>query len=254
MFKLLENDKSEIRERFVAFNKRFGGMILYHGSTKRLDSGTKLNFRFRDKSKDTALIINAVVNDHLVQEYGLPIRNLLYTTQDASVASGYGELCIVIPAGNYNLYYSDGVGDFTDHFGVSGNDFLEMVLEQTINDFYNNEDIKIDGNELSQLIDDNYQTINKISTARSMEELTSLTDNAVAVDPDDTKKLRHFLEIFTEDLLYNIETQIIENYEITEINNGDDVPDTSTEIMAYFPDGFYVIKPDDMELYMGGDT
>lgn len=244
MIKLLENDDDNVFELYKKFQKRFDDFTLYHGTTKKFNHGTKINFRFRDRSKDTGLIVNTIVNYRLTQEYGMPIRNLLYTTQDLKTAKDYGKAYIVVPVGeNYRLFYGEGVEDFTGHFGVSGLDFLEYVADM-LAEMHDQEESEITSDKIKELFGSNYTTLNKLSVSNSVSELQHIASNAIATEPNDTDMLREVLSEFVDLLISTIDSQIIENYDINEINDKDDIPSLRTEIMAYFPDGFYLLSPD----------
>lgn len=89
-------------------------ITLYRGLKKTPLLDTTIPFKFRESSKSTPPLINHHINERLTELYGLPIRNLLYTTNDYKQAKGYGDAYKVKPVGNnFKIYY--GVGGLRFH-------------------------------------------------------------------------------------------------------------------------------------------
>lgn len=125
--KQLYENKNDIYD--VIFNSKFFGINiepyirddsedltgypLYHGS-KKLSSEhifKVLPMQRRTLPKDSSLLIHNAVNKVSEQMLGVPIRNLVFATESKMVTSEYGEPYVMIPIGDYDLYYSTLVED-----------------------------------------------------------------------------------------------------------------------------------------------
>lgn len=203
---------------------------LYHSSDKKHEDGI-VQFRFREKPRDTLKVIHEIVNEVSNERFTLPIRNLFFTYKDASKTESYGDNTYrIYPLGdNYKLFYHPSISDFTDHATdflykrdfiyeyanpIFDNDYLEILLSVV---YYRSIRIAKD-------VDD----VKRIMTERFKRE-------------DYYDKLKPYI-----DEIYNLYINEIYNFaknyinEIIVTDNTDDI--SYQEIMVYSPDGFYVAQ------------
>lgn len=246
-FKLFENNEAEVMKAITSFRARFGDLQLFHGSPKNFPSGTKLDFRFRSTPKDTPTVVNALVNDALLKEYGLPIRNLLYTTQEYEIADGYGRIYVVIPTGNYRMFCVPDVQDFTAHFDMRT--FQDRTADRVIDNLaedYDDETMS----RIKDILSDNWRFFLVVEQAKSVEELRSIPRNYSVKNPKDRELFGDFALAYIEELQEMVDHHILDDYDVEEIISESDVPYNEIEIMCYFPDGFYLIHTDDFDDYL----
>lgn len=227
------------------FKKKFPDTILYHGNRNNFITGhfQKLT-KFREKSKDTPNFINYLINQHLIEDFGVPVRNLMYLTENPNIAEGYGYVYIVIPKGNYRMFYASGVDDFTVYIGYQ--DIMERIVRNVF-DIYEYSDKE-------QYIIKKAIEINHSEYFRSFEKASNEKEMNDAIK---------YIEYISEekDLVYRFHENILEEshnyvenlyndfYNVEEIKSSDDMPSDGEEIMAYFPNGFYLINEGDIEDY-----
>lgn len=94
-------------------NEDLIGNPLYHGSKKLTTDNTFkiIPLNRRKGPKDSAVFIHNSVNEKAVEVLGLPVRNLTFATTSLVTTQEYGEPYVMIPIGDYDLYYSTIVED-----------------------------------------------------------------------------------------------------------------------------------------------
>jgi len=223
------------------FQHKYPDFTLYHGTGGNVDPYTLNKFHFRKGSKDTPQIINAIANQILKQSYGLPIRDLFYATQDHNTADAYGVLKVVVPVGDYTLYYAEGVEDFTAQFNAE--DMPAFVADQIIDEIEELDD-DITSEELNDVVSKYNREIFKIEYCRSLDEVKQVKES-IKYETEHEKEIGDtFIELFISELYNTIETDISDDYNVHKIVGSEDIPPRETEIMCYMPDGFYLISPD----------
>lgn len=101
---------------------------LYHGTDRALGIAVKQPIQDRTKARDTSNFIHNMVNELSKEELGVEIRNKMFLTQSHSAAKQYGSgVYVVIPLGNYQLYYSNKIDDFYSS---------EILNEKTVTEIF----------------------------------------------------------------------------------------------------------------------
>lgn len=99
-------------------------IAIYHG-TKRVDQAiTEITQKERDLPLDTSDLVHDTVNKMANKKLGMNVRNGMFGTLNAQAASAYGKVTMLIPLGDYKIFYCPDIKDFTDQLQVAGhNDF-----------------------------------------------------------------------------------------------------------------------------------
>jgi hypothetical protein len=94
--------------------------FLYHGSPSSAMGDFKyLQFEERSEPKDTTVFIHNYVNSLAKKKHGVNVRNGMFVTTQFDNAKSYGAPYLIFPLGEYKIFYSKGVQDFTDEFSTA---------------------------------------------------------------------------------------------------------------------------------------
>ncbi|ASV44234.1 hypothetical protein PBI_SCTP2_219 [Salicola phage SCTP-2] len=123
---------------------------LYHNTTVDHGNISHFDIKNREKPRDSNKAIHDIANELSKQQFGIEIRNKLFTTLSEFQGVVYGKFkYIVYPIGSYQLYYSNTIDDFY------GDDFK---ISQ-----YKNIASKIHKYVYQSIINNNYEEIQSIS-------------------------------------------------------------------------------------------
>ena len=86
---------------------------MYRGVNAFISDGDLVPFKFRKKPKDTIVPFHNYVNSKSNEKLGVPVRNLVFATLSWREAQDYGEIFEVVPQGEFTIFYSTLVKDFT---------------------------------------------------------------------------------------------------------------------------------------------
>lgn len=118
----IKKDSKEM-DQDAAIRLAFSDKVILHGSPRsNIGEFKYISFKERDQPKDTSEFIHNYVNKLSKKMYGHRIRNGMFVTTKTKSASGYGSVYVIFPLGDYKIYYSHGVADFTDEFGAASHD------------------------------------------------------------------------------------------------------------------------------------
>lgn len=96
--------------------------FLYHGSpSSGMGAFEYLEFQERSEPKDTNIFIHNYVNNLSKKKYGVNVRNGMFVTTQVKISTSYGSPYLIFPLGEYKIFYSKGVQDFTDEFSTANN-------------------------------------------------------------------------------------------------------------------------------------
>jgi len=118
--------------------------FLYHGSpSSNLGELKYLEFQERDEPKDTNIFIHNYVNHLAKKKYGVNVRSGMFVTAQVRSAKSYGSPYLIFPLGEYKIFYSKGVMDFTDEYstanhGEFGAHFTSYMLGHLIGEMEEN--------------------------------------------------------------------------------------------------------------------
>lgn len=119
----------------LAWNSVYhGNSILYHGTSG--DGLQQYTFRYRTGSRDTNLYTHSLVNRLTQEKFGEPIRNLMFTSTSEIIANSYGTAMVMLPSGDYKLYFNKNVKDFTVHFKAASEQ-SDISEDSTVTYFMN---------------------------------------------------------------------------------------------------------------------
>lgn len=110
--------------------------FLFHGSDSIELKGNAivmLNSKERTSSQDTFPFVHQYLNKISEEKFGVKIRNLLFAYNSSVSTFQYGDTLCVFPIGDYQLFYSTSVVDFTISYGADRNGTGSMY---PIKDFY----------------------------------------------------------------------------------------------------------------------
>lgn len=97
--------------------------FLYHGSpSSAMEDFKYLQFEERSEPKDTNVFIHNYVNSLAKKKHGVNVRNGMFVTTQVKSAKSYGAPYLIFPLGEYKIFYSKGVQDFTDEFSTANHD------------------------------------------------------------------------------------------------------------------------------------
>jgi len=121
-------NQGDIIKKFVYDN------FLFHGTETLMGDIKYLEFRERTEPKDTNVFIHNYINNLSKKKYGVNVRNGMFVTTQVKSAKSYGSPYIIFPLGEYKIFYSLGVTDFTDGFsaashGEFGGHFTSYILD-----------------------------------------------------------------------------------------------------------------------------
>lgn len=181
-----------------------------------------INFKFRDKPRNTIPFIHDMVDQLTQAKFGLPLRSLFFCTPDPDHAATYGNLFEVYPQGNWRAFVSPEIADMTLDVGL-----MHYHIEARILREFEGEDkthvervikAKIDSRHLSQI--------------KSLDEFT---DVVAKIIPDDVVKDVP-LEEFKTSLVGDLHEYVDSIEELTN-TNAYDLLTEGAEVMLYSPDG-----------------
>ena len=78
---------------------------------------------------DTSIEIHKYVNMLSKKKFNVPIRNLIFADKSIVVASEYGNPYVLFPLGDYRLFYSEGVKDFTARYNTDTDVTFSIINE-----------------------------------------------------------------------------------------------------------------------------
>lgn len=118
--------------------------FLYHGSpSSAMEDFKYLEFQERSEPKDTNVFIHNYVNKLAKEKHGVNVRNGMFVTTQVKSAKSYGAPYLIFPLGEYKIFYSQGVLDFTDEFstanhGEFGAHFTSYIIGNLASDMEDN--------------------------------------------------------------------------------------------------------------------
>lgn len=258
----------------------FPSTYLYHGTSKSVyrNNIQFLNFRMREKSKDSIYFMHHAINKFSEKKFNLPIRNLLFVTQNSTIADDYGNTVIIVPKGkNYRLFANQHYTDITDELNLEPSPFISTNIRKVLwriarsphyfknwNMVYDFMDNKVELRDtVMQFFYDEDSTIKSRIYDKTYDQDTTLEDFAAEI----TKYIGEIaisnnLSSAKADLYYPIYEYaddlypiildalnkevdaIAKNYVdgVEEINSEAQLENEHTEIMLYAPDGFYMVS------------
>lgn len=247
--RFLSESYDEFKDAIAKFKKRFPKLDLHHGSRNRYETGQLLPFRLRGKPLDTPPIINYLINEHLKDDFGLPVRNLLYMSQLYDIADGYGIVYYIIPKGNnYRLFYADGTEDFSAEYGHPDTieTLTEIVFQNMEEDDYSREQTE----HITNIINRDYgKYYVDMYAATSRKDMIAAFETLTFENDEEKELFKEFHERMVDEIKFYVERIYTDEYVVEEIKTSADVPFPEYEIMGYFPDGFYVIREEDTDDY-----
>ena len=83
---------------------------------------------------DTNIEIHKYVNMLSSEKFGVPIRNLIFADKNIKTASEYGNPYVLFPLGDYRLFYSENVKDFTAHYNTDS-DMIFFIVNEVLLQF-----------------------------------------------------------------------------------------------------------------------
>lgn len=116
-------------------NEDLTGYPLYHGSKKLTKDHTfkAIPLNKRTGPKDSAPFVHHAVNEKAMEVLGVPLRSMTFATGSVVVTKEYGEPYVMIPIGEYNLYYSTVVEDlFSNSEDVMSSESREQFMTNKI--------------------------------------------------------------------------------------------------------------------------
>ena len=153
----LSKDRVRLFKISEAFKNPEG--VLFHGSEfGAFETGDIYNMKTRTKSRDSNELVHHVVNDMAEEKFDVKLRNLMFTIQSPSIASDYlntpYEMFIILPIGDYTLYFSREYPDFYVDYFREGYELRELnkKIGQTVSFLINDYEKQI--RELSGEYDD----------------------------------------------------------------------------------------------------
>lgn len=199
---------------------------LYHRSHDSSDR--LLNFKFRNKPTDTAILVHNVVNELCVKRFGIPVRSLFFTYMDVERT---GSKLRAIPLGdNVRYFYNPKVRDMTV-------DFVEATLTDDLIDFFFDVSVEFEINaDPHVLYDSYYKAINK---TQSIHDAIVMLEGDISPYFEDDRG-REFTEVVLGKFV-----KLIRGYVngLIEVTNIEKLPEgTDAEIMIYAPEDIYLWK------------
>ena len=117
--------KDIIVENTVVRNK------LFHGTSKTLEIGKSYPFKLRESPRDTDIKIHNLANNMAIEKFGVPIRNLLFSSINPDQSISYGNVYEIEPVDKSDkVYFNTNVGDFTLEFNI-GSYYIISQIQRT---------------------------------------------------------------------------------------------------------------------------
>lgn len=205
--------------------------ILYHGTTKRT-SVDIISFKERENPKDTVTVVHKYVNKLASEVYNVNVRNGMFASIERDMVGAYGSENLLIPLGNYSVYFVPNVSDFTDEHRVSYHDefdasMFDRILDSVFEDIENQEseistrirngdyesdsmnvedfliEISLVKNDL-QNIRDIYMKDDSLTFDGIYDEVEHITNEALG----NLKKYSMFRDVFKDTILQSTKSEI----------------------------------------------
>lgn len=232
----------------------FPNMRLYHGTPNKFSEITFLPFKLRTSPTNTDKRVHDIVNELTLDEFGLPLRSLLFCYRYDETM--YGHSYMIVPKGEFRLFHNPNIHDMTIDLGVDV--FVDHDAPDTIPDkLYP----YIGENEYTEFFVDKIMENVDIMDVDIHVVIEAMNDMVDEFDDDgeDFEKVFHFINSHKEDILMKIGESVNEMLrdiaheyvsgieEITSEESG--FEDDRSEVMLYAPNGFYVIPDEYFERF-----
>lgn len=208
------------------FYKRYG-LKLKHGNSS-IGEGF-YDFVPRKESRDSVSYFHNLMNEYAVEKFGLPIRNLLFTSTDEASIANYGNVYSVVPNDGFRMFCNPMITDVTDSL-----DLFPLSVVYKINGYLK---------QINCTVENRDSVASKIKKLKDLNEfidtvIVNVTDVNDTVVEGDTKE--QCINKIKECLSYY--KALIKRYinNTVEIKLDDDIIPRK-EIMVYPKNGFWLI-------------
>ncbi len=199
---------------------------LYH-NTRDYKESRLLKFKFRDKPRDTDIVVHNIVNDLTMKKFGLPLRNLFFVY--VSTFDKTARQMRAIPLGNnVRYFFNPEVDDMTFWFNdtVMGTQLLEFISAMVQDDSIATDEHAI-VNQITSSI------TNSVTLKDMIEDMANRLHGYVSEPTEFTRIVLKFIISKLKDYVNNIK----------EVDSVRKLPiPTNAEVMIYAPDDIYLIS------------
>lgn len=221
---LLENIESDAKQQ-PAYQS---DVKIYHGSNA--DEPKFVQFRYREKPRDTFVVVHSIINDLTEDKFDIPVRNLLFTLMDDDTTYGTASMRVV-PKGEYKVFANPNVNDLTIHFMDMFNRYMKTVISNITNDEKVVNDVVTRIRRSLKKLDYNFMEESFTPVVEQILSFVELNegDNVNMVLTETIKAINAIAKEYVDG---------IESY--TSLDNITHIPQ-NIEIMLYAPNGFFLI-------------
>lgn len=199
---------------------------LYHYTRDKKESRL-LKFKFREKPRDTDVVVHNIVNSLSEKKFGIPVRNLFFAYA-SWVAKGAGQMRAVPLGDNVRYFFNPDIADMTEWFEEQ---ILDNKLEVVVKDLVGNDAVAVDENAIIKSIRDAFRSNNTIK--QLIEDMANRLHGYVEKPVEFTKIVLKFIIEKLKDYVNNIQ----------EVDSVNKLPlPTNAEVMIYAPDDIYLIS------------
>jgi len=199
---------------------------LYH-NTRDYKESRLLKFKFRDKPRDTDIVVHNIVNDLTMKKFGLPLRNLFFVY--VSTFDKTARQMRAIPLGdNVRYFFNPEVDDMTFWFN---DEIMENKLLEYVQGLVMGDSIATDEHTIIKIVDGALTASNNLKSM--IDDLANRLYGYVENPTDFTRKVLKFIISKLKDYVNNIK----------EVDSVSKLPiPTNAEVMIYAPDDIYLMS------------
>lgn len=230
---------------------RFPNIRFYHGTRNATDEIQEVPFKLRTKPKDTNRFLHDAINELSTDQFGIPIRNLLFAYIDKRLGSIYGNVFVIIPKGDFKVYFHPDINDMTidldmNHKKSVLNDIIELALTDLENDELVNYLTKDE-------IDRWFHHVEHFIERKTVHHINAVIDDLLStaeIPKDQYDTFDSYLKQKVEQYQPIVYMKLAEQYisDVKEITHENELNyNEEPELMIYAPNGFYAIPLEDYE-------
>jgi len=160
---------------------------------------------------NTNVEIHKYVNMLSTEKFGVPIRNLIFADKKITTAAEYGNPYVLFPLGDYRLFYSENVKDFTEHYNTDINMIL-FIIDEVLLEFENTYDEMV----MKSLTDtfENYELDykNQKTFDKSLKKLARKMASEYYNDPDGISNYKQSVVKILERRFYEYGKKIFKQF------------------------------------------
>ena len=206
--------------------------VLYHGSKSLKDQDYRvLPLLKRTGPRDSSTIVHNAINDASEKRFGVPVRNLMFASNNSMATREYGSTYVVIPVGQYRLFYSKIVEDlYSENNGYLNDEAYNKFIRAKVSKFLTSAQYTSTVMELSSLIGEDSTGPSTFFSAELMPFIPKILEKCPHTTIDERYEKDY-------DVIYDLVYDVFLNRLIKFHSDVEDIPhDTMKSVNALLSD------------------